>query len=601
MSPTSPSDAPRAAERDRDDDASRARASKGGKRPFALRALLARRGGGLALVAALLVLNAVLGLANPYLVQALVDRVILARRPDLLWGIAAAFLGVAAVRFGISLAQGQVYTALSSRVLLDLRREFLARLQTLSLSFFAGARYGELVVRFNRDLAQVQEFATSTLPSLATSALTVVGVSILGLAYDWELFLLAVSSFPIAMLVARLYRGRIEGLTRSLRTQSGELATTVNETLVGQRTVRSFGRERRELAKLVERGHALIRTSLAFQWTNAWASGLPRFCTVISTVVVYAVGGARVIRGELELGELIALSMYVGLVFAPLMGLVDAYLELAQVRVSLARVRELFEAPAGVDEDERAPLPAAVRGVIAFEDVRFRHVASVPLLEGVSFRVEAGETVALVGPSGAGKSTIVDLLFRFLDPQSGRVTIDGQDLRAVRASALRREMAVVSQDVFLFHDTVRENVRYGRAGASDTEVEAAARASGVDTMLPKEARGLDTVVGERGAQLSAGQRQRIAIARALLRDPKILVLDEATSALDARADEDVRRALGELSRGRTTLIVTHHLDRLAGTTRVLRLGEDGRIVDERAASSSTAPADAAPSPSPRRG
>ncbi|MBI5364832.1 MAG: ABC transporter ATP-binding protein [Planctomycetes bacterium] len=549
-------------------------------RPFALGPHLVRRRAALASVALLLVLNAGLGLLNPWLVQALVDEVLVARKPDLLWTIAAAFLGVAAVRFVISLAQGQLYTALSSRVLLDLRREFLARLQKLSLRFFAGARYGELVVRFNRDLAQVQEFATASIPAFATSALTVVGVGVLGLAYDWKLFLIAASPFPVALLVARLYRGRIEGLTKTLRTQSGELATTVNETLVGQRAVRSFGRERRELAKLVQRGHALIRTSLRFQWTNTWASGLPRFCTVISTVIVYTLGGRRVIRGEMALGELIALSMWVGLVFAPLAGLVDFYLELVQTRVSLGRVRELFEARPDVDEDEHAPLPGPVRGAIAFEGVRFRHVEDVPLLEGVTFRIEPGETVALVGPSGAGKSTIVDLLFRFLDPQSGRVTIDGRDLRTVRTSVLRREMAVVSQDVFLFHDTVRENVRYGRAGASDAEVEAAARASGVDTMLPKEARGLDTIVGERGAQLSAGQRQRIAIARALLRDPKILVLDEATSALDSRSDEDVRRALGELMRGRTTLIVTHHLDRLTDVKRVLRLQSDGTIDTE---------------------
>jgi ATP-binding cassette subfamily B protein len=535
--------------------------------------------GRLTLVLAILGFNAFLGLLNPWLVQQLFDRVLLARRLDLLWWFGAVFVSVAVVRFAIEYVQAQTYTRVSTRVLLDMQRDFLAHLARLSLRFFAGARFGDLMTRFNRDLGQIQQFATGLLPSLVTSLFTLVGALAWGLWYGADLFLIACAPLPIALIVARLFRKRVEMQTRRLRELSADVANSVTETLTGIRTVRSFGRERGEIARFVRRSHQFLRASLGFQRTNSLASGLPRMCLVASSVIIYSLGGARVIRGEMQLGALLALSMYVAMAFGPLLSLADFYLQLVQTRVSLERVRELRDMPLDTPEDPATPRPLPVVGAIRFDDVHFRHSEREPLLEGVSFSVAPGETVALVGPSGAGKSTVIDLLFRFVDPQRGKVEIDSQDLRSVQVARIRREMAVVSQDVFLFHDSVFENIRYGARNATREDVLAAARAAGVDRMLAERDQGLDTIVGERGTQLSGGQRQRIAVARALLRKPKILVLDEATSSLDYASDRAIRDALAELSRRATTLIVTHRLTQVLDVDRVLVL-DGGRIVEQ---------------------
>jgi len=535
--------------------------------------------GRLFLVFGVMVVNTFLGLLNPWFIQQLIDRVLLARRPDLLWVFGVAIVSVALFRFGSGVLQSYVYTGVTSRILLDMRRDFLAHLQKLSLRFFSRTRFGDIVTRFNRDLSQLQELTTGALLAFLTSILTLIGTVSWALYYDWQLFLLAAIPFPAALLIARLFRSRVQRITRKLRELATDLASMVIETVTGIRTIRVFGRERGELSRFVGIGHRMIRSILSLQLTNAFASGLPRLCLVGASVIVYTVGGAKVIRGETGLGELIAIGMYVAMIFQPLMSLVDLYLQLVQARVSLDRVREMRELPPDIVEDPTAPVLADMRGAIRFDAVRFRYREDQPLLEELSFEILAGETVALVGASGAGKSTVVDLLYRFLDPEAGSVSIDGADLRTIRMRGVRESMALVSQEDFLFHAPLIENVRYGNPAATREDALEAARMAGLDEVVPVLADGYDTVVGERGAQLSGGQRQRVSIARALLRKPRILVLDEATSALDYAADRSIREATGRLMSEATTLIITHRLSSLSGVDRVLLL-QDGRILEE---------------------
>ena len=459
-----------------------------------------------------------------------------------------------------------------------MRRDFLAHLYTLSLRFFSGTRFGDIVTRFNRDLSALQEVATGALLGFASSVLTLVGTVAWAVYYDWSLFLMAALPFPFAVAVALPFRRQLRTVTRRLRELSADQASMVVEGISGIRTVRSFGRERGELRRFVAKGHQLIRSVLALQLTSSLASGLPRLFVVGASIVVYVVGGRRVIRGEMELGELVAMSMYVGMIHAPLLALIETWMQLVQARVSLERVTELRLTAPEVIEDPGAPMPVPLRGAIEFERVHFRYHPEHPVLEEVSFRIQPGETVALVGPSGAGKSTLIDLVYRFLDPTAGRVSIDGQDLRAIRMAPLRRRMAVISQESFLFHDSLYENVRYASPRADRESVLRAAELAGIDAMLPALADGWETLVGERGTRLSGGQRQRVSIARALLREPAILVLDEATSSLDLESDRAIRERIARLLPEATTIVITHRVDSLSDVDRVLRL-ERGRIVE----------------------
>ncbi len=546
--------------------------------PYSIARFVRPYWGRMLFVMVILVISTFLGLLNPWFIQQLIDHVVLESRTDLLWVFAVALFSVALFRFSIGVVQSYVYTALTARVLFDLRVDFLSHLQKLSLSFVSGRRFGDLITRFNRDLAQLQEISTGALLGFLTSVLTLAGTVAWALYYDAGLFAIAALPFPVALVITRLFRSRIETLTRQLRELSADVASTVVETIMGARTIKSFGRERGTLAHFVRLGRRTILTALDFQLAHAFASGLPRLCLVVASITVYTAGGAKVIEGEMPLGSLVALGMYVAMIFGPLQSVMALYLQLVQSRVSLDRVREIRDVQPELVEDPTAPAPRLREGRVQFDHVSFSH-GDRPILRDVTFGLQPGERVALVGASGAGKSTIVDLLLRFVDPASGTVGIDDHDLRTVRMNHLREHTAVIAQDAFIFHGSLRENVRFARPRASDEEVAAAIHSAGLDTVAARLPEGIDTIVGERGAQISSGERQRIGIARACLVKPKLLILDEATSALDYASDRQIQSALGKLEQMATTLIITHRIDSLAPTERILVLHE-GSIVDD---------------------
>jgi len=328
----------------------------------------------------------------------------------------------------------------------------------------------------------------------------------------------------------------------------------------------------------------MIRKILTFQRTRAFASGLPRLCLVFSSAILYGYGGMMVVRGEMPLGVLVALGLYLGMAFAPLHALVELYLQLVQGKVALERVREIREQLPEVQDADGAIPCESLNAPIEMIDVQFRYQPDVPLLEGINLRLEPGETVALVGSSGAGKSTIADLLLRFLDPRQGQIRIGNLDLDQIQADSYRRRVAHVPAETFLFHGTIRENIHFGRPSASAEEVRQAAVAVGLPAALgpstSKDASaGLETMVGERGEQLSAGQRQRVGIARALVRNPQLLILDEGMAHLDLASDRQIRDTLASLMEDRTTLVITHRVSTITDVDRIIGL-DGGASVEE---------------------
>lgn len=533
----------------------------------------------LTLVLAILLLTTVFGLLQPFLVQQLIDQVLMEGKENLLWVFPVAIIGIAGLRFGLGVVHATMYAAVTARVLLDMRVDFVEHLQRMSPRFFSGTRFGDVIIRLNRDLTQLQELSTGALLGFVTHLLTLVGVVVAALLYQPTLFLICAIPFPVALVIGFAYRGPIRRLTEGLRELAADLASQVMETLSGIRTVKTHGRERGELARFLSIGHKMVRKLLIFQRTRAIASGLPRLCLVCSSAILYSYGGLMVVRGELSLGVLVALGLYLGIAFAPLHALVELYLQLVQGKVALERVREIREQMPEVVESPDAMRIGTISGDIEFEAVQFGYQPEQPLLEQLSFHLEPTETVALVGASGCGKSTIVDLMLRFLDPEQGRVRIDGHDLRELDSSSFRRQIALVPTETFLFHGTIRDNIQFGRPAASDEEIRQAAIKVGLPAALGPDSEGLETIVGERGEQLSAGQRQRVGIARALLRNPKILILDEATAHLDLASDRQIRDTIAELMQDATTLVITHRVSSIVDADRILILDE-GRIVEQ---------------------
>jgi len=533
----------------------------------------------LALVLGVLIVTTGLGLLQPFFIQQLIDQVLLQGREDLIWIFPLAILTIAIIRFGLGVFHAIMYASVTTRVLLDMRVDFVEHLQRMSPRFFSGTRFGDVIIRLNRDLTQLQELSTGALLGFASHSLTLVGVTTAALLYQPKLFLICAIPFPVALAIGFSYRGPIRRLTQTLRQLAADLASQVMETLSGMRTVKTHGRERGELARFLNIGHQMLRKVLQFQRTRAMASGLPRLCLVISSAILYSYGGLMVVRGEMPLGVLVALGLYLGMAFAPLHALVELYLQLVQGKVALERVREIREQLPEVIEVDGATHCDSIGATIELDAVQFSYHPDQPLLEQLSLRLDPSETVALVGASGAGKSTIVDLMLRFLDPQQGQIRIDGTDLKTLQSASYRRHLALVSTETFLFHGSIRDNILFGKPSATDEEMRQAAIKVGLPAALGADSAGLETIVGERGEQLSAGQKQRVGIARALLREPSFLILDEATAHLDLASDRQIRDAIAELMEDATTLVITHRVSTIANVDRILVL-DQGRIVEQ---------------------
>ncbi|MGX5657922.1 ABC transporter ATP-binding protein, partial [Geodermatophilus nigrescens] len=536
-----------------------------------------------ATVVALIVSSSAVALATPFLVRLVIDEAIPRQDVDLLVLAVAGMVAVTALTAVLGVVQTWLSTTVGQRVMHGLRTAVFTHLQRQSLGFFTRTRGGEVQSRLTNDIGGMQSVVTSTATSLAANATTVVGTVVAMVALSWRLSLLSLVVLPPAIAltrkVARMRRAVTAQRQRHLADLHGQVeeGLSVSGVLLGKTLGAGPAASRRFAATSEDLVGLEVRSQLAGRWRMATMSivfaGIP--------ALIYLFAGLPATSGGMTIGTLVAFTTLQGALFRPLMGLLDVGVTVTSSMALFSRVFEYLDLPVEID-DPADPVeldPAAVRGEVRWEGVGFTYPDGArPALTDVDVTVPAGTTLALVGETGSGKSTMASLVARLADPTTGRVSIDGVDLRDLRMAALAQVVGVVSQETHLLHTTVRENLRHARPGATDAEIEAAARRAQVHDVIAALPDGYDTVVGARGHRFSGGEKQRLAIARTLLRDPRVLVLDEATSALDTATERAVQAALDEARRGRTTITIAHRLSTVRHADRIAVL-DAGRVVE----------------------
>ncbi|MBI9046508.1 MAG: ABC transporter ATP-binding protein [Anaerolineaceae bacterium] len=566
----------------------------------------------------LILITSGLSLITPLILRDLIDRTIPNGDINRLIWLAVLLLILPAFVGVFNVWQRRLNSKVGEGVIYDLRVALYARLQRMSLRFFTHTRVGELMSRLNNDVVGAQNAISNTIVNMITNIFQAAGILIVMLSLNWQLTLVSIIILPLFILVADRMSGRLREIARSQMDVNAQMNATVNETLNigGALLIKLFGRMQTEISRFQERAGKVRDLGIQRAVIGRTFFIIISLLSAIGTALVYGVGGYLVIKGAFTIGTIVAFGAYLTSLYASLQGLANAPVEFSTSIVSFERVFEVIDLPVDIEEQENAKVLKDVAGELIFDNVCFRYEVdqknllrdvhrhgqmdtvsavlsgqevssddSTPsqarddALEDISFQVKPGQLVALVGPSGAGKTTMTYLIPRLYDPTTGAIRIDGHDLRSITLDSLSAQIGMVTQETYLFHDSIKTNLLYARPDATQEELEAAARTANIHNFIADLPEGYNTIVGERGYRLSGGEKQRLALARVILKDPNILVLDEATSHLDSESEALIQEALKEVMADRTSIVIAHRLSTILAADLILVL-DRGRIVEQ---------------------
>lgn len=539
-------------------------------RPYALK---------IAVVLGSIALGSVLALIPPQLIRAIIDRALPHRDARLLnlLSLASVALAVASALLGV--ARTYLVTWVCQRIMFDLRAQLYNRLQDMSLRFFTVTRTGDILTRLNNDIGGIEGLVHIILTSIITNVITVVTTVVVIFSMNWRLAVIALVIVPLFTLPVRRVGRLRRQLTRLMQRQRSDVNSFIQETLgvSGYLLTTVFGREGLQSSRFSEKNLSLMELSIKQAMVGRWFFAMLGVLGAFGGAIIWWCGGHLFLQGQLSLGIIVAFSAYLGRLYGPVGQLVNIRVEFVRTMAHFERVFEYMDAPPELVDGPREP--SSVSGQVEFADVTFSYSPEdEPALRSVSFAAPPGRMVALVGPSGAGKTTITYLIPRLYDPSAGLVLLDGVDVREYRLTSLRQHIGMVTQETFLFHTTIRENLLFANPEATQEELEEACRQANIHERILALPEGYDTLVGERGFKLSGGEKQRLAIARVILKQPRILILDEATSSLDSESEAMVQAALERLMVGRTTIVIAHRLSTILAADLILVL-EDGHVVE----------------------
>ncbi len=527
-----------------------------------------------------LIINRVLTLAVPELSQRAIDIAIAEGRYELLAVLALAIVGVTIFRGVFHFAQEYTLQYAAQRAIYDIRNAMYDHLQRLPFSFYDKSQTGQLISRATGDIDSLRRFFSFGMMNFVSSIFIFVAVFIICMLKNWQLALLALSVTPIITYLGKRFGGKIRPKFREMRQKHADITTAIQENVTGAQVVRTFAQEDHEIEKFSIQVRGLLKMNL--QITRLWAFYFPLmdFVSGLGITAILLFGGWQIMTGQLKLGEFVAFNMYLMMLMMPVR-MLGFIINVSQEAIASGqRIFEILDTKSEVEESPDAKQLPPIEGHIRFEDVSFGYETGDGLvLKNFTLDVQPGETIALLGATGSGKSTLINLIPRFYDPVSGKIAVDGIDIRDVTLESLRKQISIVLQETYLFAASIKDNISYGKTDASMEQIIAAAKAANIHNFIDSLPKGYDTEVGERGVTLSGGEKQRVAIARALLMDPRILILDDSTSSVDTETEHMIQNALAALIKGRTAFVIAQRLSTVKRANKIVVL-EEGKIAEQ---------------------